>query len=136
MTCKDTTTPSTDAEPAPQSCGDDPLGLAQIPDLLRRSPGDTKPAFTYHQDPGHGWLEVPAVDLAANGLTEAAFSRYSYVDWDKMDGPVYFLEEDCDLPLFALAYANRHFKRPPMTEVYHAGDCFIRDLERIGEVAS
>ena len=131
MTCKDTTTPSIDTETAPQPCAGDPLDLTQIPNFLRRSPGDTKPAFTYHQDPGHGWLEVPAVDIAANGLTEAAFSRYSYVERDRLGGAVYYLEEDCDLPLFALAYANRHFKRPPMTEVYHDGDCFVRGLERV-----
>ncbi len=128
MTISKTTTPSTDTETAPQPCGGDPLGLDQIPEFLRRSPGDTKPAFTYHLDPGHGWLEVPAVDLAANGLTEAAFSRFSYVDRRRH---VYFLEEDCDLPLFALAYGNRHFKRPPMTVVHHDGDCFVRGLERV-----
>ena len=92
--------------------------------------------FNYHQDPGHGWLEVPAVDIAANGLTAAAFSRFSYVDAHKAGGAVLFLEEDCDLPLFALAYGNRHFKRPPMVEVYHDRQCFIRDLPRVGEVAS
>lgn len=125
MTFPDCTTPSTDTEPGPQPCGGDPL---DIPAFLRRLPGDTKPAFTYHQDPGHGWLEVPAADIAANGLTEAAFSRYSYVDRRRH---VFYLEEDCDLPLFALAYGNRHFKRPPMVEVYHDGDCFVRGLERL-----
>ena len=89
--------------------------------------------FTFHEDPGHGWLEVPAVDLAANGLTEAAFSRFSYVERDRMGGAVYYLEEDCDLALFALAYAHRHFCRPPMTVTYHDRDCFVRNLPRITE---
>ena len=43
MTSQQTTTPSTDTEPAPQYCGDDPFGLDDIPDFLRRSPGKTKP---------------------------------------------------------------------------------------------
>ena len=121
MTISKTTTPSTDTEPGPQPCGAETM---------------TKQPFTFHEDPGHGWLEVPAVDIAANGLTETAFSRYSYVDRGKVSGPVYYLEEDCDLTLFAQAYENKHGQHIPMETVYHAGDCFVRGLERIGEVAS
>ncbi len=42
MTFPDTITPHTDTETAPQSCGDDPFGLDQIPAFLRRAPGDTR----------------------------------------------------------------------------------------------
>ena len=47
MTFKETTTPHTDPETAPQTSGDDPLDLANIPDFLRRSPQPaTKPLPT------------------------------------------------------------------------------------------
>ncbi len=39
MTYHKTITPSTDTETAPQSCGDDPFGLDDIPGFLRRTPG-------------------------------------------------------------------------------------------------
>ena len=39
MTFRETTTPSTDTEPVPQTSGDDPFGLDDIPDFLRRSRG-------------------------------------------------------------------------------------------------
>ena len=35
--------------------------------------------FIFHEDPGHGWLQVSRGDLADVGLTRAAFSSYSYV---------------------------------------------------------
>lgn len=84
--------------------------------------------FNFHQDAGHGWLEVPAEAITNLGLTPAAFSSYSYVDKHKIYATVYYLEEDCDLPLFALAYANRYFQKPAMKTVYHDGDCFVRQL--------
>ncbi len=39
MTFRETTTPSADTETAPQTSGDDPFGLDDIPDFLRRSRG-------------------------------------------------------------------------------------------------
>jgi hypothetical protein len=52
-------------------------------------------AFTYLQDPGHGWLIVTRADLAAAGIAPGEFSICSYVSGDKLA-----LEEDCDMPLF------------------------------------
>jgi hypothetical protein len=52
-------------------------------------------AFTYLQDPGHGWLIVSGADLAALGMKHADFSICSYVSGDALA-----LEEDCDMPLF------------------------------------
>lgn len=46
MTSPEITTSSTGPETAPQSCGDDPFGLADIPDFLRRTPQPAKPAST------------------------------------------------------------------------------------------
>lgn len=91
--------------------------------------------FKYHEDSGHGWLEVSGEELAKVGLTPAAFSIHTYValvevDWPHPAAPTYFLEEDCDMPLFMLAYANRHGKRPDLDSIYHDGDCFIRQLGR------
>ena len=95
--------------------------------------------FTFHEDPGHGWLQVSPYDLADVGLTVAAFSRYSYVGPagnERQNHTRFYLEEDCDLTLFAQAYENKHGHRVPMETVYHDHDCFVRGLDRIGEVAS
>jgi hypothetical protein len=52
-------------------------------------------AFTYLQDPSHGWLIVRRGDLADAGLSPADFSSCSYVR-----GDTFALEEDCDMPRF------------------------------------
>ena len=48
--------------------------------------------FTFHSDPGHGWLEV---SLAEYPEARQFASNYSYTN----NGTVY-LEEDCDAPAF------------------------------------
>ena len=48
--------------------------------------------YTFIEDPGHGWLEVPENDLLGTGLI---FSKYS----PRRNGIAY-LEEDCDAPKF------------------------------------
>ncbi|UIS25307.1 hypothetical protein [Erythrobacter phage vB_EliS-L02] len=63
----------------------------------------TAKTFTFHTDPGHGWLEVDAADLAGTGLARSSFSAYSYVFRGKL-----YLEEDCDAPLFINAYKAKH----------------------------
>lgn len=50
--------------------------------------------YTFHYDPGHGWLEVPLSELRKLGIADK-ISIYSY-----MSGDVAYLEEDCDAPLF------------------------------------
>lgn len=62
-----------------------------------------KKTFTFHTDPGHGWLEVSAADLAGTGLAASSFSAYSYI----LRGVLY-LEEDCDAPLFIDAWKKLH----------------------------
>jgi len=59
----------------------------------------TVPTYTFHIDPGHGWLEVPILELSRLGIL-AEVSHYSYLK----DGNAY-LEEDCDFSLFAHAKA-------------------------------
>ena len=61
MTFPETTPPSTDTEPASQYCKDDPFGLGDIPDFLRRTPGKAK----RRQRPRKVWRVTPAMKAAA-----------------------------------------------------------------------
>ena len=61
MTFPEITTPHIDTETAPQACGDDPFGLDDIPDFLRRTPGRTKLATR----PRKTWRVTPAMKVAA-----------------------------------------------------------------------
>ena len=61
MTFPETITPTPDTETAPQSCGNDPFGLDDIPDFLRRTPGKTK----RRQRPRKVWHVTPAMKAAA-----------------------------------------------------------------------
>lgn len=53
--------------------------------------------LTYHQDPGHGWLEVPLKHIDALQLRDR-ISCYSY-----QKGASAYLEEDCDAAVFMSA---------------------------------
>ena len=56
--------------------------------------------LTFHEDPGHGWVEVPVDLLRALRLSPGDFSECSFIS--KADGPkVVFLEEDIDAPKFS-----------------------------------
>ena len=55
-------------------------------------------SYVFHEDPGHGWLEVSLYALGVLKLTNKV-SAYSYIR-----GTSVFLEEDCDAPLFIKAY--------------------------------
>jgi hypothetical protein len=50
--------------------------------------------YTYHTDPGHGWLEVGIDELILLGIG-SKISEYSYINGGKA-----YLEEDCDMGLF------------------------------------
>lgn len=50
--------------------------------------------YTYHTDPGHGWLEVSLDELDLLGI-RSEVSSYSYINGGKA-----YLEEDCDMALF------------------------------------
>lgn len=58
---------------------------------------ETEHTFIYHQDPGHGWLQVPLTLLRRLKVT-GEISPYSY-----MDGRHGYLEEDCDYGVFIRA---------------------------------
>ena len=82
--------------------------------------------LTYHQDPGHGWLEVTDGMLADVGLGYLDFTRYSYKDGHRL-----YLEEDCDMAKFMHAYKNKHGAFPDLNDEYRHEDSFIRCLPRI-----
>ena len=50
-------------------------------------------ALTFHDDPGHAWLEVPRSMMEDYDVTPSCFS---YVT---QDGETFYLEEDCDAGL-------------------------------------
>lgn len=61
--------------------------------------------FTFAHDAGHGWLRVPHTMLIQLKI-HWAISEYSHVETTPL-GDVYWLEEDCDAPLFIDAYRAR-----------------------------
>jgi len=80
--------------------------------------------FTFHYDPGHGWLEVTLADINVVDLIVSAISRYSY-----RKGTTFYLEEDCDAGKFIGAYRNKFNREPNIREI---GDgAFIRNLPRV-----
>lgn len=77
--------------------------------------------YTFHNDPGHGWLEIPMADLRTLGI-EKHISQYSFYSSAKDHA---FLEEDVDASdfmykaekagwtvTFVDKYTN-HFNAPP-----------------------
>jgi len=56
--------------------------------------------FKFHSDAGHGWLEVPRSEIEKLGI-EKEISHYYY-----QNGNSVYLEEDCDLSLFVIAYCG------------------------------
>ena len=76
-------------------------------------------------DSGHGWLEVPTVDVLTAGV---APSRYSYLD--AATGMSY-LEEDRDASAYLHAVGctfDLAVVWGGIKDVYINGDCWVRDL--------
>jgi len=53
--------------------------------------------YKYHEDPGHGWIEVPMTELHRLKIADR-ISPYSY-----RAGDIAYLEEDCDASVWANA---------------------------------
>jgi hypothetical protein len=70
--------------------------------------------FTYYEDSGHAWLEVPYSALVTLNLHHQ-ITGYSY----QQDNMVY-LEEDYDAVLFAKAYLSYIGKRENDYEIFRA----------------
>lgn len=83
----------------------------------------TERIFTFHTDPGHGWLEVSKQDLNEFYLTDK-ISSFSYISDDKN---TIYLEEDCDASLFISEYRKK-YGDIKYTEEY-SEDSFVRELE-------
>jgi hypothetical protein len=81
--------------------------------------------FTFHTDPGHGWVEVD-VDLLIDLGIHGKITSYSYCD-----GTRAYLEEDCDAGTFIQAYKAKHGRRPEFVDQY-AEHTFIRSLRPYG----
>jgi hypothetical protein len=68
--------------------------------------------LTFISDPGHGWLKVPLVEIAALSI-EGEVSPYSFIE-----GQYAYLEEDCDCPRYLDARSGQGYSRPEITEQY------------------
>ena len=79
--------------------------------------------LTYLQDPGHGWLIVPASLVRDLGVKPSA---YSYID--SASGFAY-LEEDCDAGAFMHALRASGVQ-PVINEVHTNRDAKCRALPR------
>jgi len=83
-----------------------------------------KRTYTYHEDPGHGWLEVSRADIQDLGIEEK-ISPCSYVD-HRDHWTTAYLEEDCDASTF-LDAARGAGIAVTMKERY-SDPCFVREL--------
>ena len=98
-------------------------GLSRVlttPDKITYKAMDVQGSYVFHQDSGHGWLEVPARELRAMGM-EGRITPCSYL----YEGKAY-LEEDMDAGTF-LDMRNLLPKPVSSQNNYIAGMCRIRD---------
>jgi hypothetical protein len=79
--------------------------------------------YTYHQDPGHGWIEVSLAEVVRLRLNP---SSYSYRKAESV-----YLEEDVDASHWAKAKrdAGEQFT---LKDAHVNYDSFIRSLPRFG----
>ena len=73
-------------------------------------------------DPGHGWLEVPTVDVIKSGIV---VSSYSYVDPKR---GLTYLEEDCDAPKYLATIGPSDSWASHYEEVSVNNEAWIRNL--------
>ena len=78
--------------------------------------------FTFYEDPGHGWLEVP-IELIRMYNLKDQITSYSYMDKDNV-----YLEEDCDAGVL-LRHLKANGIQYRIRDEYHE-NIFIRDLGR------
>lgn len=79
-----------------------------------------KNVYNFFQDPGHGWLAVPLVDIKELGI-EHIITGYSY-----QKGGTAYLEEDCDASVFFKAYEDKFGKKPEYVSKHTNGTSPIR----------
>jgi hypothetical protein len=71
--------------------------------------------LTFHDDPGHAWLEIPEKVCTDLGVV---LSGYSFVSPDGRD---YYAEEDCDAPKVIKALAAAGFELEYQSIYYEKG---------------
>ena len=77
--------------------------------------------YIFHEDPGHGWLQVPYSELVELGIAfRISGCSYRLRDWC-------FLEEDCDAPLFLEALKERGILYNFVNRVYPRDPAPIRN---------
>lgn len=86
-----------------------------------------KTNYTFHADPGHGWLEVDLSELFRLEIADK-ITEYSY----HKNGKVY-LEQDCDYSTFVEAKEARN--EIFTTTAEHLENTFVRNLPRYDIVA-
>ena len=69
-------------------------------------------SYTFHTDPGHGWLEVDKAELVEFNIADK-ISQCSYQRGNKA-----FLEEDCDAMLFVEAFKAKYGASPLFLDNY------------------
>jgi len=94
--------------------------------------------YRFHHDGGHGWAEVPRVDLiearVPSIITRCSYQGYRVplptqgVESPTMPVAVVFLEEDCDLTTFLAGCWQRGYGKPAFVEVYDGSNSPIRAL--------
>lgn len=75
--------------------------------------------YTFHDDAGHGWLEVPLDEVRDLGI-EVSSASY-------MDDKNAYLEEDLDMQNFIKAYKEKYGKAPDETRHYDGQSSPIRE---------
>lgn len=76
--------------------------------------------YTFHSDPGHGWLEIPKSDLAALGPIPISSSSYE-------DEHNVYLEEDADASRFLRAAEQAGWDIETL-DAFVEGSSFVRGL--------
>ncbi len=81
--------------------------------------------LTFHNDPGHGWLEVPLADISTLGVADD-ITACSYQDETNA-----YLEEDLDAAVYLQA-ARAAGWTIDTEDHYVDGDSFVRSLPGYG----
>ena len=68
--------------------------------------------FTFYQDSGHGWAKIPLALIKGLGILDR-ITKYSYIRKNFV-----YLEEDCDLYLFDVAFRDRFGHAPKFRARY------------------
>jgi len=72
----------------------------------------TMKTYTYHCDPGHGWVAVPVSELKELAI-DGKVTSCSYIS---ADGQTAYLEEDCDMSLWIDAVVQSTGSQPEMVQ--------------------